>query len=337
MNGTQDFCPTSSLQNVDLPTNDATPPDAHVIEGDLTEEGNSNRSDLMSVEALINKYASHSRETIPSESCELDEHSVVNFKDEDFTNEVGFHENRPTENGKDEYLLPSIPAKRVPSASDGKDTCVSSSNDTPEDAGEETFKEGNDHHEKLENNTFENRQEQDVSTNHGPNPVKPLMPQIRDLAFQLTDQIHRQTVEETENSTDVGNEETKKKKVSWQVGGTKPKKTTKKAAASVFRGSMASTVTTIAGLKKWKLKARQDTQSDFEKYPGHLRVVQEHLRQEKTETPLTIRQDVKKEVLPILANIVRAYKKELVGEHRLLREATLKYEKLKSELQDAFL
>lgn len=165
MSGAPDFCPTSSLQTIELPTNDATPPAAHVSEGDLTEESN-NRSDLMSVEALINKYTSHSRETTPSESYELDEYSAVNLKAEEFTNEckkVGLHENvNENENDEDEHLFPSSPAENVPSANDGEDTCIPGSNDTSEGGGEETFKEVeveevDDHVENLENHSLENR------------------------------------------------------------------------------------------------------------------------------------------------------------------------------------
>ncbi|XP_071833526.1 uncharacterized protein [Apostichopus japonicus] len=142
-----------------------------------------------------------------------------------------------------------------------------------------------------------------------------------------------------EKSTD----DKQKKKVRWDDDSNQTKISStseprKKPISAVNFGGLARTVTTITGLKRWKLKTKEkDTQNSFEKYHGHLRVVQEHLRQEKTETPLAIRIEVKTEVLPILANVVKAYKKELVGKHRLLREANFKYEKLKSEVQDGFL
>ncbi|XP_022087651.1 uncharacterized protein LOC110977661 [Acanthaster planci] len=107
------------------------------------------------------------------------------------------------------------------------------------------------------------------------------------------------------------------------------------AEGGVKRDSLVATATVVTNLMKWQMKSKMKAGAklqSMEKYKGHLEVIQRRSRQEQVELPFPIRLYIRKEVLPIIHNIVREYRLALGHDHKLTREALAKERELASKL-----
>ncbi|XP_038075220.1 uncharacterized protein LOC119742996 [Patiria miniata] len=107
------------------------------------------------------------------------------------------------------------------------------------------------------------------------------------------------------------------------------------AEGGVKRDSLVATVTVVTSLMKWQMKSKNKAGvklQSMEKYKGHLEVIQRRSRQEHVDIPFPIRLSIRREVLPIIHNVVREYRLALGHDHKLTREAMAKEKQLRSEL-----
>ncbi|XP_033631136.1 uncharacterized protein LOC117293006 [Asterias rubens] len=121
---------------------------------------------------------------------------------------------------------------------------------------------------------------------------------------------------------------------STEQSGAEPNMT---ADGSVKRDSLVATINVVTNLMKWQLKSKKQAGvklKSMEKYKGHMEVIQRRSRQEQVELPYPIRLNIRREVLPIIHNIVKDYKLTLGPNHKLTREAMAKEAQLQSELTE---
>ncbi|XP_071796078.1 uncharacterized protein [Asterias amurensis] len=121
---------------------------------------------------------------------------------------------------------------------------------------------------------------------------------------------------------------------STEQSGAEPNMT---ADGSVKRDSLVATINVVTNLMKWQLKSKKQAGvklKSMEKYKGHMEVIQRRSRQEQVELPYPIRLNIRREVLPIIHNVVKDYKLTLGPNHKLTREAMAKEAQLQSELTE---
>nr|XP_054757911.1 uncharacterized protein LOC129264066 [Lytechinus pictus] len=102
-------------------------------------------------------------------------------------------------------------------------------------------------------------------------------------------------------------------------------------------GGLASTAGVLTSMIRWKTKKRlhTGTRETREKYPGYLDLFTRLSRELNTSVPFPIVLQTRREALPIIQNIAKAYKSTLGLHHQMTRQACAKVEKLRSELQDS--